>query len=72
MFKMRRRKQKFFLREPDKIDSNRYIRLKGKAKVKAERNTRPKYKVKMQLPSFKNNKKLKANYKPTKKNTTKD
>ena len=40
MFKMRRRRRKFYLREPDKIDKECFGKQRGKTKVDREREMR--------------------------------
>ena len=44
MFKMRRRKRKFYLKEPDKIGNEFFNKQRGKTKVDKDRSSKPRLK----------------------------
>jgi hypothetical protein len=52
MFKMRRRKRKFYQREPDKIGNEVLIKQRGKTKVDRERDMRIEHAVKKVVEDF--------------------
>ena len=52
MFKMRRRKRKFYLREPDKTGNESYIEQRGQTKVDRERDMRIEHAVKKVVADF--------------------